>query len=149
VAGRRRDPAVRQRDLARLRAEIPRRAAAPARTRRPDGETLLHLSKFDRNWVTWESFLAAFDVTEEPKDRGVTFDNYLVLIQSTLRGEGIALCGRRLAEDFIADGDLVRPVDASLKSDRGFYLIRPREVAMSEPARLFHDWLLQEALRKT
>ncbi|HUF45982.1 MAG TPA: LysR substrate-binding domain-containing protein, partial [Aestuariivirgaceae bacterium] len=60
--------------------------------------------------------------------------------------EGIALCGRRLAEDFIADGDLVRPVEASLKSDRGFYLIRPREVAMSEPARLFHDWLLQEAM---
>jgi hypothetical protein len=41
----------------------------------------------------------------------------------------------------------VRPVDASLKSDRGFYLIRPREVAMSQPARLFHDWLVQEALR--
>jgi LysR family transcriptional regulator, glycine cleavage system transcriptional activator len=111
------------------------------------GETLLHLSKFDRNWVTWESFLAAFGVTEELTRRGLTFDNYLVLIQSTLRGEGIALCGRRLAEDFIADGDLVRPVEASLKSDRGFYLIRPREVAMSQPARLFHDWLVQEALR--
>ena len=42
--------------------------------------------------------------------------------------------------------DVADPVDASLKSDRGFYLIRPRDVAMSEPARLFHDWLLQEAL---
>jgi hypothetical protein len=37
-------------------------------------------------------------------------------------------------------------VEASLKSDHGFYLIRPREVAMSQPARLFHDWLLQEAM---
>jgi LysR family transcriptional regulator, glycine cleavage system transcriptional activator len=130
-----------------VRAEIPARPATFALACRPDGETLLHLSKFDRNWVTWESFLAAFEVTGEIKHRGLTFDNYLVLIQSTLRGEGIALCGRRLAEDFIADGDLVRPVEASLKSDRGFYLIRPREVAMSQPARLFHDWLLQEALR--
>ncbi len=81
----------------------------------------------------------------EPKPRGLTFDNYVVLIQAALRGEGIALCGRRLAEDFIAHGDLVRPVEEALKSDRGFYLIRPRDAPMSQSARLFHDWLLAEA----
>jgi LysR family glycine cleavage system transcriptional activator len=112
-------------------------------------ETLLHLSKFDRNWVTWESFLGAFGITEEPKLRGLTFDNYLVLIQAALRGEGVALCGRRLAEDFIAHGDLVRPVEEALKSDRGFYLIRPRDTPMSKPARLFHDWLLREAMERS
>lgn len=111
------------------------------------GEMLLHLSKFDRNWVTWESFFAAFGIAFEPKVRGLTFDNYLVLIQSALRGEGVALCGRRLAEDFIAHGDLVRPVEEALKSDRGFYLIRPREAPMSQAARLFHDWLLREAMQ--
>jgi LysR family glycine cleavage system transcriptional activator len=62
-------------------------------------ETLLHLSKFDRNWVTWETFLLAHGVAGEPHRRGLTYDNYMVLIQSALRGEGIALCGRRLAED--------------------------------------------------
>jgi hypothetical protein len=41
----------------------------------------------------------------------------------------------------------VHPVEASLKSNCCFYLIRRREVAMSQPARLFHDRLLQEALR--
>lgn len=112
-------------------------------------ETLLHLSKFDRNWVTWESFLAAFGITEEPKLRGLTFDNHHVLIQAALRGEGVALCGRRLAEDFIAHGDLVRPVEEALKSDRGFYLIRPRDTPMSQAARLFHEWLLREARERS
>ena len=111
------------------------------------GETLLHLSKFDRNWVTWEAFLAAFNVTGEPEQRGLTYDNYMVLIQSALRGEGIALCGRRLAEDFIAQGELVRPIKEALKSDRGFFLLRPKEQPMSHSAREFHNWLLGEAGR--
>ena len=110
-------------------------------------ETLLNLSKFDRNWVTWETFLAAHGVAGAPRHRGLTYDNYMVLIQSALRGEGIALCGRRLAEDFLAQGDLVRPISEALKSDRGFYLIRPREKQMSHTARQFHDWLLEEAHR--
>jgi LysR family glycine cleavage system transcriptional activator len=110
-------------------------------------ETLLHLSKFDRNWVTWESFLETFGVSGASTHRGHVFDNYMVLIQAALRGEGIALCGRRLAEDFIAQGDLVRPIEITLKSDRGFYLLTPREGAMSRAARLFHDWLIEEARR--
>ncbi|NNE22900.1 MAG: transcriptional regulator GcvA [Rhizobiales bacterium] len=111
------------------------------------GETLLHLNKFDRNWVTWETFLAAFGVTEEPEQRGLTYDNYMVLIQSALRGEGIALCGRRLAEDFIAQGELVRPITQTLNSDRGFYLLRPKDQPMSHAAREFHNWLVAEASR--
>ncbi|MFO1090074.1 MAG: transcriptional regulator GcvA [Hyphomicrobiales bacterium] len=110
-------------------------------------ENLLHLSKFDRNWVTWDSFLESLGVSGEPHLRGQTYDNYMVLIQAALRGEGIALCGRRLAEDFIAHGDLVRPLDVTLKSDRGFYLLTPREGSMSRAARLFHDWLIEEARR--
>jgi LysR family glycine cleavage system transcriptional activator len=107
--------------------------------------SLLHLNKFDRNWVTWDNFLHEIGVEGETSGRGFTFDNYLVLIQSTLRGEGIALCGRRLAEDFIEQGDLVRPVDAALQSDKGFWLLRPKEGQLSEQARQFHNWLLDEA----
>ena len=107
--------------------------------------SLLHLAKFDRNWVTWDSFLEAIGVSGEPEGRGFTFDNYMVLIQSALRGEGIALCGRRLAEDFIEQGDLVRPIPVAQESDRGFWLLRPRDGQMSEQARLFHAWLLNEA----
>jgi LysR family glycine cleavage system transcriptional activator len=97
--------------------------------------------------VTWENFLQAFGVRDQPTQRGQVFDNYMVLIQATLSGQGIALCGRRLAEDFIAQGDLVRPIEEAMKSDRGFYLVRPRETTMSHSARLFHDWLLDEAKR--
>jgi LysR family glycine cleavage system transcriptional activator len=110
-------------------------------------ERLLHLAKFDRNWVTWETFLEGCGVTGTASQRGLVYDNYMVLIQSALRGDGIALCGRRLAEDFIAQGDLVRPLSLALSSDRGFYLIRPKDLPLSHAARLFSDWLLGEAKR--
>jgi LysR family transcriptional regulator, glycine cleavage system transcriptional activator len=111
--------------------------------------SLLHLAKFDRNWVTWDSFLESIGVRPEPGKGGFTFDNYMVLIQSALRGEGIALCGRRLAEDFIEQGDLVRPIPVAQESDRGFWLLRARDGQLSEPARQFYNWLLDEARKPT
>ena len=38
-----------------------------------------------------------------------------------------------------------RPIPVAQESDRGFWLLRPREGQMSEQARLFHNWLLNEA----
>ena len=110
-------------------------------------ETLLHLNKYDRNWVTWETFLHELGVNDQPVTRGVTYDNYLVLIQSALRGEGIALCGRRLAEDFISQGDLLRPIPQALSSQKGFFLLKPNDKTLSHTAALFRNWLLDEAVK--
>ena len=108
-------------------------------------EVLLHLVEYDRNWVTWDAWLKSFGVEAKPRRRGVTFDNYLVLIQAALDGQGIALGGGRLAEDFIARGTLIRPIAATLGSDRGFYLLWPSDVEPSPPARVFRDWIIAEA----
>lgn len=108
-------------------------------------ETLLHLSQFDRNWVTWQAWLTAQGIKTAPRKRGLEFDNYLVLLQAAVRGEGVALCGRRLAEDFIARGDLLRPVETSLHSDRAFYILYPQNIPLSATARKFRDWLVKAA----
>lgn len=108
-------------------------------------ETLLHLIEYDRNWVTWDAWLRAFGVEGAPAKRGVEFDNYLVLTQAVLDGQGIALGGGRLAEDFLARGALVRPIEATLRSERAFYLLIPTDAPPSAPARLFKDWILLEA----
>ncbi len=109
------------------------------------GETLLHLVEFDHNWVTWPAWLRAFGVEGSPSGRGLEFDNYLILIQAALDGQGIALGGGRLAEDFIERGALARPIQASLRSEQAFHLLIPRDVPLSEPAKVFRDWILAEA----
>jgi LysR family glycine cleavage system transcriptional activator len=108
-------------------------------------ESLLHLVEYDRNWVTWQAWLQQFDVPWKPTKRGLEFDNYLVLVQAALDGQGIALGGGRLAEDFIARHTLVRPISSTLRSSRGFYLLVPQDVPLSQPAKLFRDWIVSEA----
>lgn len=108
-------------------------------------EVLLHLGQFDRNWVTWPAWLKSHGIAGNPTKKGLVFDNYLVLLQAALRGEGIALCGGRLAEDFIARGDLTRPIEATLRSDRSFYLLHPQGQPLTPAARRFRDWLIAEA----
>jgi LysR family glycine cleavage system transcriptional activator len=107
-------------------------------------EVLLHLIEYDRNWVTWEAWLHDFGVPWKPTKKGLEFDNYLVLIQAAIDGQGVALGGQRLAEDFISRGALVRPIDATLRSSRGFYLLVPHDVPLSKPATLFRDWVVAE-----
>ena len=108
-------------------------------------ETLLHLVEYDRNWITWGAWLRSFGVEEPPRKRGLEFDNYLILIQAALGGQGIALCGGRLADEFIERGSLVRPIEAIMRDEHAFYLIRPAEIELSEPAALFRDWIHGEA----
>ena len=105
----------------------------------------MHLVEYDRNWVTWEAWFRALGVEGKPAKRGLAFDNYLILIQAALDGQGIALGGGRLADDFLARGSLIRPIDATLRSQQSFYLLSPSEVPLSQPASLFRAWILAEA----
>lgn len=108
-------------------------------------ERLLHLVEFDRNWVTWAAWLKSFEVDAAEAPRGLEFDNYLVLIQAALDGQGIALGGGRLADDFLRRGALIRPISATMRSQKGFYLVIPKDVPLSAPAKLFRDWIVAEA----
>ena len=108
-------------------------------------ETLLHLVEYDRNWVTWSAWLRQFGVKEPPHLRGLEFDNYLILIQAALDGQGIALGGGRLADDLLARGALVRPLEAKLGSESAFYLIHPSDLPLSQAALQFREWILEEA----
>ncbi len=107
--------------------------------------TLLHLVEFDRNWVTWQAWMKECGVEWDPRQRGLEFDNYLILIQATLDGQGVALGGGRIAHDFLKAGALVRPIEATMRSDRAFYLLTPKDVPLNDAAILFRDWVLEEA----
>lgn len=109
------------------------------------GTTFLKLSQHDRNWTRWDDWFDAFGLTDRPETKALRFDNYLLLIHAAIRGEGMALCGRRFAEDMIQSGELVRPIDLSLESDFAFYLLRPATRTLPPAHAQFRDWLLREA----
>jgi LysR family glycine cleavage system transcriptional activator len=108
-------------------------------------ETLLNLARFDRNWVSWETWFASHGIRQKPLKPGLSFDNYLVLIHAVVAGEGIALCGGRLAQDMLARGEVVRVGTAAMQSDRAFYLVQPVDQPLTRAGLLFRNWLTEQA----
>ena len=105
---------------------------------------LLHLAKYDRNWVTWASWFAEFNLGEVPP-RGLMFDNYMLLVHAAIQGQGVALCGGRLADELIRRHELIRPFETALRSEFSFYLVEPSQHRPRRQVSKFRDWLLQDA----
>lgn len=109
------------------------------------GEQLLHMEQHAPDWINWAMWLRAQGV-EPPADleRGVTYNNFPVLLQAAIEGHGIALGTRYLLDDLINGGRLVRASEATLHSDRGYWLARPAGAPRRPEVESFCDWLLQE-----
>jgi len=111
--------------------------------------TLLKLSQSDRNWVRWGTWFQHFGVEGPSNGKALYFDHYMLLIHAAVRGEGVALCGGRFAEDLIECGELVKPIDVALKSDYSFYLLRPSNPPLRPHVAKFRNWLMSEAVGRT
>lgn len=110
-------------------------------------EKLLHLDP--RHWddigwepVDWTVWLAQFGVDYDPKHPILTFNNYPMLVQAAIDGQGIALGWLHLVEGLLADGKLVRPIAEVWDSQRGYYLVMPATFTASEEVVALKNWLL-------
>ena len=73
----------------------------------------------------------------------LTFNNYTLLIQAVIAGQGIGLGWRGLIDEPLASGTLVGLDGMSLTTDGGYGLIDGR--AGGTATQLFRDWLLESA----
>lgn len=111
--------------------------------------TLLHLDRQhwdDVGWtpVDWTLWLGKFGIEYEPPHPIITFNNYPMLVDAALNGEGIALGWRHLSERHLAKGWLVRPIDEEWDFERSYYLAFHQRTAPSPELLALHDWLLNE-----
>jgi len=113
------------------------------------GHTLLHLDR--RHWddvgwtpVDWSSWLERFGIEYEPPHPIVTFNNYPMLVDAALNGDGIALGWRHLSERHLEKNWLVRPIEEEWNFERSYYLALHNRTAPSADVLALHDWLLQQ-----
>jgi DNA-binding transcriptional LysR family regulator len=71
--------------------------------------------------------------------------NYHIGVQLALDGQGYALGWHSFVGPLVADGRLVKPLDAEVSSPGGFFLTSSAGRTLSSDARLFADWLIAEA----
>lgn len=106
---------------------------------------LLHLRPESRvSWFDWQGLFSAFGITEAPSPGSLRFDNYTLLIQAAIAGQGVAIGWRYLIDELLEQGLLCRACDGEARSELGYYLVLPERKRRQRPTQQFVEWLLEE-----
>ncbi len=105
---------------------------------------LIHLEDrhFDRtSWNDWTRLVGY---------PGIKFNNmttrnsYMVVLQSAIAGQGIALGWRHLVSTLLEEGTLIRPLQETAHTGNMWYLRERKEKRLRPVAATVKDWLLAE-----
>ena len=105
---------------------------------------LIHLEEPVRPRPTWKDWFASFDIAFQDRGEGLRLNDYALVLQAALEGEGIAMGWRHVTERLLRSG-LLKPVVAeSFRSDKGFYLLWARRRPLTPEAQQVREWLLAQ-----
>jgi putative choline sulfate-utilization transcription factor len=106
---------------------------------------LLHLrSENSTNWFDWGGVFKALEIAQAPAPGQLRFDNYTLVIQAAIGGQGVAIGWRNLIDDLLDQGLLCRPVPGSAISAYGYYVVLPQRKRRVQIVQQFVDWLASE-----
>ncbi|MDE3026897.1 MAG: LysR family transcriptional regulator [Paracoccaceae bacterium] len=105
---------------------------------------LIHLEEPFRSAATWRDWFASVGIDGRRVPKGLQINDYVLVMQSVIAGQGVALGWRHLVEGMVEKGMLVRLSDHALATGMNFHVIWPRDIALSRPAQEVRDWLLAQ-----
>ncbi|MDM8348959.1 LysR substrate-binding domain-containing protein [Pseudomonas sp. sp1636] len=106
---------------------------------------LLHLRpEVHTRWFDWKGLFRALDIAEAPSSGSLRFDNYTLLIQAAIAGQGVAIGWRHLVDDLLAQNLLCRVCTQEARSELGYYVVLPERKRRQRLTQRFVDWLQVE-----
>ena len=109
---------------------------------------LLHVEEKILTVANWKKWFREFNVHLDDSHAKLIYNNYPLLIQSCLDGQGVLLGWHHMIYDLINNGKLVKPVSQLINSSNGFYIIHPADKSLNPNAQLFSDWIFENAQQK-
>ena len=106
---------------------------------------LIHLEEPYRPAPDWADWFAAAGIQAKAANRGLLINDYALVIQAVMEGQGIALGWRHLTDRLIAGGLIVRVSGHVLKTGKAFHVVWPKQGLLSQNARKVRDWLGAQA----
>lgn len=106
---------------------------------------LIHLEEPYRDAASWDEWFRSAGGNLGDTARGLRINDYGLVIQGVMEGQGIALGWRHLAERLLASGLLVPVTNHVMKTGKAFYVVWPKNRELSENARKVRDWLAAQA----
>ncbi|MDH3760255.1 MAG: LysR substrate-binding domain-containing protein [Gammaproteobacteria bacterium] len=105
---------------------------------------LIDLADSHWNWINWRLWLSGHDIDEPLGNRNLQINSYPLVIEAACAGHGVALGWRYLVDDLIEQGRLVRPLNVSMKTEFGYYLLCRDSLQQDETVNRFRNWLLRQ-----
>jgi DNA-binding transcriptional LysR family regulator len=106
---------------------------------------LIHLEEPYREAPTWDEWFASAGTSLRNAERGLRINDYALVIQAVMEGQGISLGWRHLVERLVASVLLVPVTDHVMRTGIGFHVIWPKNRDLSDNARRVRDWLVAQA----
>ena len=105
---------------------------------------LLDLDYENWQWMNWTIWLTEMKLPQPQKPRTLMLNSYPIIIEAAKRGAGFALGWRHLVDEELASGSLIKPIEGSVKTRYGYYIVTPHNQFMTPAAMAFSNWIKQE-----
>ncbi len=105
----------------------------------------IHLEEPFRPRPAWRDWFQSFDVDFVDKGEGLRLNDYALVIQAAMAGEGIAIGWRHVTESLIKKRLLVPVLPQSWVTGEEFHLIWSARTELSDSAQQVRDWIIEEA----
>ncbi|OOG73491.1 transcriptional regulator [Sinorhizobium sp. A49] len=103
-------------------------------------DLMQHALLHEDNREAWQQWFAAAGAGPVRIERGAIFNDGAMVLQATLRGNGVGLIDRDHVRDELKTGRLLQPFDNSVPYG-AFFLVARRFDALSEAAQAFAAWV--------
>lgn len=108
------------------------------------GHTLLYHDALPAYQLEWDTWLATFGQEVPRSTRGLSFDNYSLMLHAAVEGHGLAMGWRRTSQRMLDSGVLVAPLRETVHLTEALSVYRRHGQARREEANLLVEWLRTE-----
>jgi DNA-binding transcriptional LysR family regulator len=107
--------------------------------------TLIHLEEPYRPAATWGEWFHSAGADGGRAPKGLRINDYVLVVQSAIEGQGIALGWHHLVDSMVKRGLLVRLTGHIMSTGKFFHVAWPLEANLSDAARRVRDWFATQA----
>ncbi|MCQ9617676.1 LysR substrate-binding domain-containing protein [Paenalcaligenes niemegkensis] len=107
--------------------------------------TWLHLDESLTHWITWDDWFSKQNLTPLRPKRRININNYSMVIQAALSGQGIALGWKNLIDSYLQSKSLLPVINQTLCTSYKFYIVeRDDELVRHKNIQPLRDWLISQ-----